>query len=209
MKNRRAPRPAMRLPATLDDAEAKQYAREWLTAVRSGAPGNPFDSAVMHKAQQLLLKRAAAESEPNCALVVRAAIAETEDAHEALVLLFNERLVRGEPLGPALGTYYNMHPLAPRVRPPEGRQRNFLADYAIMLLITELKAQFPDLEFDRNPASKRPSVFSIVAEALSDEGLGRGSEEAIRKIWERRGPRAIPAFLRQGPKPCVVRFTFR
>jgi hypothetical protein len=120
--SRREPRPAMSLPATYDDAEALEmtrYAREWLRAARGGANGDPFSSDVMHAVQRQMLKVIAAESEPNCALIVRLAIAETEDAHDALVDLFNERCARGEPIGMALATYYNMHTGAPRVRPPE------------------------------------------------------------------------------------------
>jgi hypothetical protein len=209
MTGGRAPRPAMSLPAPLAGVEAlemTQYAREWLRAARGGENGDPFDNGVMHAMQRQMLKMIAAEGEPNCALVVRLAISETEDAHEALVDLFNERCARGEPIGMALATYYNMHTGAPRVRPPEGRQRNFVADYGIALLIIAIMAQFVGLKLRRNPVSKRPSACSVVAEALCKEGLGRGGEEAIRKIWERYGPPAIPG---RPPQPGVVRFIFR
>ena len=199
------------MPATLADAEVlemTQYAREWLRAARGGESGDPFDNDVMHAVQRQMLKIIAAESEPNCALVVRLAIAETEDAHDALVDLFNERCARSEPIGMALATYYDMHTGAPRVRPPEGRQRNFLADYGIVVLIIDLMAKFrlKGLKLRRNEASTRPSAFSIVAGALNAEDLGRGGEEAIRKIWERYGPPAIPIYIGRPPQPGVVRF---
>ena len=75
-----------------------------------------------------------------------------------------------------------------------------------MLLIMDLMARFP-VKLFRNEASKRPSACSTVTEALAEEGLKRGGEQAIRKIWERYGPPAVEAFRARGPKPGVVRFT--
>ena len=107
----------------------RNHVRERIRAVR-GDGNDPFDTDVMHAAQREMLKIIAAKDEVNCSFVVKMAILEVEDAHEALKALFDERFARDEPIGSALRTYYNMNKIAPRVRPPEGRQRNFLADRA-------------------------------------------------------------------------------
>jgi hypothetical protein len=207
----REPRPAQ-LPATLADAEESemmQYAREWLRAARGGG-SDPFDGDVAHAVVQQMLKAVADGGERNAAFVVKMAAAEMEEAHEALAELISERNVRGEPLGPALATYVNMisHNGPAPVRLPEGRRRDsFVGDFVIVRLLIDLKAQFIGLKLRRS-GSKRPSACSIVSAALIEMGLSRGSEEAIRKIWERYGPPTIPSY-RRPPPPGVVRFTSR
>ena len=168
--SKREPRPAQ-LPALADpkEAEINQYALDWLRAVRSGE-GDPFSDAAPHEVIQRMLKDIANSGERNAAFVVKMAVAEIEDAHEALADLISERNARGEPLGMALGTYVNMLSVSgpPRARLPEGRRRdNFVADYVIVRLLVDLMARF-DLKLRRGPTSKRPSAYSIVADALRD-----------------------------------------
>jgi hypothetical protein len=208
--SKRAPRPAR--PSTLIDpqeAAIREDARQYLRAMRSGE-GDPFSDAAPHEVLRHWLKDIADCDERNTAFVVKMAISEMENAHEALAELISERGVRGEPLGPALTTYVNMlsHSGRPRVRPPEGRTReNFVADFAVVLLLIYLQRQH-GLKLRRGaPTNNRPSACSIAADVLRDEGVGRGGEERVRKVWERYGPPAIPTY-RRPPPPGVVRFIF-
>jgi hypothetical protein len=117
------PRPTANLPATLNDAQAAimiKHVRERIRAVRGGGD-DPFDSETMHAAQREMLKIIAAENEVNCSFVLKMAIVEMEDAHEALVALFNERFARDEPIGSALRAYYNLNQIAPPPRPTARR----------------------------------------------------------------------------------------
>jgi len=195
------PQPAVRAGADLDGAGPPG---EPALVDQQGLPGRA------HAVVQQMLKAVADGGERNAAFVVKMAAAEMEDAHEALAELISERNVRGEPLGPALATYVNMisHNGPAPVRLPEGRRRDsFVGDFVIVRLLIDLKAQFIGLKLRRS-GSKRPSACSIVSAALIEMGLSRGSEEAIRKIWERYGPPTIPSY-RRPPPPGVVRFTSR
>jgi hypothetical protein len=64
------------------------------------------------------------------------------------------------------------------------------------VLILDLRLQFPELGLRRS-SSRRPSACSIVGAVLIEAGIGRGGEEAIRKIWERYGPPVVPYWVKK------------
>jgi hypothetical protein len=194
------PRPpktiAMSLPASYLAAAAVTFARDWLATVRQVfVPGDPFNTETAH----LLVRRTCAAladlHERNAARIVQLALAGAEDADQGLRDLIAERNALNVPLGPALGTYVNIIvDSPPEPRRPRGRQRDdFLANFIICLLIIALRQRFPVLRLRRS-SSRHPSLCSIVSAALIEAGLGRGGEEAIRKIWERFGPPVVPGY---------------
>ena len=86
----RTPTGAVACLADPKEAEINQYALDWLRAVRSGE-GDPFSDAAPHEVIQRMLKDIANSGERNAAFVVKMAVAEIEDAHEALADLISER----------------------------------------------------------------------------------------------------------------------
>jgi hypothetical protein len=191
----------MTLPATYLEAAAMAHARSALATVRAANPleiGDPFDTEAMHLLVRRTLKELADWHPRNAARVLELAIHGMEQADLALKDLIAERNERGEPLSPALVTYTNIlgnHPPSyrrPRSRPPS----NFLANFIVCVLILDLRLQFPELGLRRS-SSRRPSACSIVAAVLIEAGIGRGGEEAIRKIWERYGPPVVPYWVKK------------
>jgi hypothetical protein len=189
------------LPADFREAAMMQHARDALAAARGAFDGDPFSIDAMHAEVRRMLTGLAAHHERNAARAVELALAGAEDAHHALLDLNAERGARGEPPGPALQTYMQIvgergppRFRRPACRPPE----NFLAAFTICCLIIDLRQQFPDLPLRRS-TPRRPSAFSVIAAVLTEAGIGRGGEEAIRKIWERYGPPVNPYF-RWNPK---------
>jgi hypothetical protein len=193
-----APANVVTLPASYDEAIMMQFARDWLAAVRACdflALGDPFNN----DAARALVRRVAANladlHERNAARLVDLALAGAEEINQGLMDLIAERNAAGIPLGAALATYVNITgDRPPELRRPHSRPRdNILADFIIIVLIIELMKRFPMLSLRRS-SRKKPCAFSITAAALVEAGIGRGSEEAIRKIWERYGPPVNPHF---------------
>jgi hypothetical protein len=197
----RAPRQTVALPATYDDALAWQmlaYASERLKGARWGAEER-------QEANRLLLMEIADVSQRNCAYIVDLATAAgIADAYEAASELVSRRLAADQPLGASLEYFVNWLTLGRRPPDPEGRPSEWLFDLAILLLIIDLKVQFPGAYLNRS-SSKRTSICAVVAKAVNETSIRLVTEHAIRQIYERHGPPALPAF-RGGPKPGIVRF---
>jgi hypothetical protein len=190
------------LPATYDDALALQmrdYLRERLKDARWGVEER-------QEANRLLLMTIADVGERNAAYVVDLATARGfVDAYEAASELVSRRLAAAQPLGASLEYFVNWLTLGRRPPGPEGRPRDWLLDYVVVLSIVDLKARFGANLY--RSSSKRTSICAVVAEALGEARLKSVTEAAIRQIYERHGPPALPNYIRQGPALGVVRFT--
>ena len=193
------------LTSNYHEAAMMQFAREQLKLVRTHSPfgGDPFIDATMHTMVRQTIKGLAEHHERNMARIVDLALAGAEDAAEALKDLIAEHNAAGLPLAGALGTFDTIiNDRPPQYRRPAVRPgpESFLENFVIVCLIITLMREFPRLKLRRSPSSTRPSAFSIMAATLTEAGLGRGGEEAIRKIWERYGPPVCPGFNWNPPK---------
>jgi hypothetical protein len=187
------------LPATFQEGAALMFARDFIAVVRRSNwcdLGDPFNPDAMHTLVRRTLKSLAAWHPRNAARIVEFAIHGMAEADQALRDLIAERNDSGEPLGAALATYDAIISERPSVhRNPNCRPRqSFLANFVIVVLVLELRRRFSGLPLRRNPASRHPSVYSVAATALTEAGLPRGGEEAIRKIWDRYGPPVVPGY---------------
>jgi hypothetical protein len=165
------------LPASFEEAEPMQRAREMLRVARGAFEGgDPFDADVARAAVRQMLKEIADSHERNAAHIVRLANVGSQDADEALRDLISERGSRPEPLGMALTTYVNMLSHGPPpLREPEGHPgTNFLANFVIVMMLLGLMFQFPLLRLRRR-GTRRPSACSIVSAVLIEAGKNRGS----------------------------------
>jgi hypothetical protein len=186
------------LPATLIEAEALAFAREWIARCREGdflgLGYAPLDKAAGHAFARRMIKGYALLHPLNMTEVADAARAGSDDADLALRELAAEMLDRGQPLPSVLASYTVevLHPRLPRLR-GQKKAANLLQDVSVVALIMTLVERF-GLSPRRNPASNHPSACSIAATALSEAGLHRGSEEGIRKIWRRYSPSVVPGW---------------
>jgi hypothetical protein len=84
-----------------------------------------------------------------------------------------------------------------RPKAPGGVARNAARDFVVSLLVTELMAEFPELSFGANTATKEgSSAVDLIRHALEDAGLGcidyrvaadqspapRSLEQAVRRF---------------------------
>jgi hypothetical protein len=189
-----------RLPATYDDALAQQM-RDYARARLDGAHWGQDER---REANKLLLMEIALTSERHCAYVIHWATHGVLDAFEAASELLSSFLASGQPMGASLEHFGHWLTLDLRLSAPEGRPSDALLDYAIVLLIIDLRTRFPEANLYRS-TRLRASVCAVVAGALREARLRNVTEGAIRKIYERVGPRGLPVF-RQGPRPGVMRF---
>jgi hypothetical protein len=181
------------------EAEMVQFARNQVALARTSNlfNGDPFADGTMHAMVRRTLKGLAELHERNAARIVDLALAGAEDAAEALKDLIAERNAAGLPLAGAIGTFDTiLNDRPPNYRRPAVRPgpESFLENFVIVCLLITLMREFPRLKLRRSPSSKRPSACSIIATVLIEAGIGRGTEEAIRKIWERYGPPVTPGF---------------
>jgi len=189
---------AAQLPVSYLEAAAMAFARDWIAAARKAnflELGDPFNTDAMHTLVRRAVANLADMHERNAARLADLALAGAEDAIEGLKDLIAERHARGLPLGMALGTFDTIIKDRPATvrRPRSHPPGNFLANFIIVCLLMELLRQFPALSLRRS-SRFRPSACSIVSVALTEAGLSRGGEEAIRKIWERYGPPVTPGY---------------
>jgi hypothetical protein len=173
------------LPATLQEAQALEFARDWLQRIQFGDE----DGRVFFRE---CLKNLAGHIGPNATLdLIDRAYAGSEDAHLVLVDMINELTNRHEPL-PAFLATYNAHVISGRVifRSPPGPKKltNLTHDVYIVMLMVELVHRF-HLKPTRNKLQRRvPCAASVAAQAMTELGLHRGTEEALGKIWRRVSP---------------------
>jgi hypothetical protein len=194
----------MTLPATLQEAQALSFAREWFANLNTDDPLGLGVPLLHHDAGHLWLRRImmlansddAAGAQMQLELVCRAR-AGYDDAHLALVAMITERTNRHEPL-PALLAGYNIELINGRtVRRPPGRQLadNLLQDIAVVGCMMGLMRLF-GLKPTRYKYSRlRPSAASVTARAMTEAGLHRGTEGAVEKIWQRLKGHALPGYI--------------
>src|SRR5262249_24982040 len=150
-----------------------------------------------------MMKQAAVLKEAVMLELMDFARAGWDDADIALRELILEYTNRGEAL-PALLATYNAEIITGRARPARLPARQpaayFIQDIFIVMLITELVAQF-NLKPTRFGV-RRASASSIVADALIEAGLHRGGEKAVEKVWRRYGQAGAAAARAQVPGGC-------
>jgi len=130
-----------------------------------------------------------------------------DDADLALRELIAEFAEHGVPM-PATLSAYSLELIQPnRVLPAPARGRKkatqLLQDICITVLVILLVEEH-GLTPTRRQKS-RPSACSVVAEALAEKGIHRGSEAAINKVWERCSPRILNGFQAKMPVAASVR----
>jgi hypothetical protein len=182
------------LPATLLEAQALEFARDWLQRMHA-----EFAEGASRAFLREGLKNLAEHIGPNATLdLIDRAYAGSKDAHLILVDMINELTDRHKALPSFLATY-NAHFLTGRVvfRSPPGPKwtTNFTQDVCIALLILELVRRF-DLRPTRNKLQRRrPCAASVAAQAMAEIGLHRGTEEALGKIWQRMAPSVLHGMI--------------
>lgn len=199
------------LPATFVEAEAMDFARQWIARMREqgeffGVDGAPLRPLTEH----LWAKRwcrLCAEMHPQGAdQVVELAVTHGErSAHEALVELIDEKTDRNEPLGSVLGAYSIRLRRKP-FRAHSGPARTtIIQDVVFALLIIELVERY-HLKPTRYAGRKheRPSACAVAAQAAAEAGLHRGGEDAFRKGWKRAAPRILPGWRTTSPEALAI-----
>jgi hypothetical protein len=168
------------LPLTLQEAQALEYARDWLQRMQA-----EFAEGSGRAPLREMIKNLASHIGPNATLdLMDRARAGSEDAHLILVDTINERTDRHEPLPSFLATY-NAEFLTGRVvfRSPPGPKRmtNFYQDVYIVLLMVELVSRF-HLKPTRNKLQRRRPCGK-----RSRPGHGRGGPSPGHRGGPREG----------------------
>ena len=197
------------LPATLLEAEALAFAREWIAWQHE--PGRVFHPDAERQYGRVLMKQFALEHPFGCDEIVYFAENGSREADYALRELIAERTDRGEPLGAVLGAYNIrlLNPLRP-ARSGPGKADNFVRDCAISLLVEMLMDRFgPALRPMRNTVSKKASACSIAAQALAEGHTGiLLTPKGVERVWQQYLPsligtefaaRFFPAGIRSRP----------
>jgi hypothetical protein len=190
------------LPATFVEAEALQFARNWLATIRAAdfldSGYKPFDPAASHAFVRRSLRQIIQLHPLNAAKVVEYAVHGLHDADIVLRELIAEKIDRGEPLGAVLGAY-NI-----RIVHPDGLHRhrgrskvpNLIQDIMITCLVLELIERFQPLKPTRSQIGRKQSqsACGIAAIVLAEVGLHRGGEQTIQQIWRRYAPSILPGY---------------
>jgi hypothetical protein len=187
------------LPASFEEAAMLAFARDWIAVVRNVdllGVADSFNTEAAHRMVRRMTAVMAEEHPRNAARLVDLALAGAEDVHQGLLDLIAEKNAAHVPLPAALATYATIindrGPPVPR-RPSCRPRDEFLANFVICCLLIAIQRRFPLLKFRRS-SRRKLSACSIVADVLIEAGIGRGSEEAIRMIWERYGPPVVPGY---------------
>jgi hypothetical protein len=197
MPKHAAKRLPIHLPETMEEAQARAFAREWIARV--AAPGyfdsgeGAFDPAGAHGWVRQLI-RLEIEAHPlQAAMIVEYAVLGSAAADQVLRELIAERTERNEPLGAVLGGYnIRLMNLDTNTHHRHGKSQvdNLVADIVIATLVLQLVERF-GIRPTRKSAW-RPCACSIVAEVMAELHLYRGDWEAVQKVWNRY-QRAITA----------------
>jgi hypothetical protein len=201
----------MMLPPTFLEAEALQFARQWIARMQERGEILGIDGALLNPLTDHLIAkrwcRLCAEMHPQGAeQVVDLAVRFGErSAHDALVELIDEKTDRNEPLGAVLGAYsirLRRKPFAAHSGPP---RTTMLQDIIFCLLIIELVERF-GLRPTRyaNRKHERMSACAVAAQAAAEAGLNRGGEDAFRKVWKRTAPRILPGWRTTSPEALAI-----
>jgi hypothetical protein len=179
------------LPTTWLEAEAMQFAREWLAKCRAEdwqhIGTSMLDPAAGHIQLQQILKQRAMSHPFQMDALMHDARCGWRDAHEALCELIAEFAGRGEPLPPQLASY-TIEVLNPSARPC-GREKadQFLQDIAIATLVLELVLRFPPLK-PTGRSVRKASASGIVAAAFREARIRVLTAKAVEAIWARYSP---------------------
>ena len=185
------------LPATMIEAEARTFARIFITIVGESAfldgPHATLDPEAARWFVRRLMRLLAELHPLNAAQIVEYAVLGLPEADAVLRELIAEKLDRNEPLGAVLGSYAirMAHPTISR----RGKSKvtNLVQDVLIATLVLCLVERFPPLKPTRFKTT-HASACSIVAEILQEAGLNRGDEKAIQAIWGRYAPSILPGY---------------
>ena len=180
----------MQLPATLNEAEARAFARNWLAGTDRPSP---LGASILNPTFGVLwlrqaLKRIALVHPLNMMWVIDQARAGWDPADEALRELITEFLDRGEQM-PTYLAAYNMELMRGHPRRTRGPRREayVFQDIIFAGLVAELVERF-GLKPTRNSASARVSACDVVADTINEAKIGRAvNYKAIEVLWFRWG----------------------
>jgi hypothetical protein len=177
----------VKLPTTIQQDEALQFAREEVARWRDMK--NPWgeDSVLSPEASQAMLrhilKEAALQHPSLMLMVIDAARNGDDDADAVLKNLIIEHQSRDDRMPTAL-TAWNMEVLHRSLhKPPARKKKNYiLRDLFISLTVVDLVDRFGLKATGRS--ARRRSACSIVGEALGEARM-RMTDKAVEAIWER------------------------
>jgi hypothetical protein len=190
------------LPAAFHDfqeAAAVAFAKERIAIYGSGDFFDPGYGAFHPEAGRVFLRRimgnVASISGEALLDLIDYARSGWDDADEVLRQMIVEHIHRGEEMSPFLKTYEAEILSGRRIRKTDGQQLagHFISNLVIVMIVIETMHRF-NLKPTRQ-SRRKLSAAAVVAEALTQSGLTRGTEAAITKIWQRWGER----FLRNWP----------
>lgn len=169
------------LPATFEEADAYQFARNWIDEQR--AWGFHPNAERVHGKQWMkhVLQFGPFWADEIVALAQLGNVQADLALREAIA----EKTDRNEPLGAVLGAY-NIRLLNPR--PKSGRPpavNAFVRDCTIVLLVHELQTVFPGLKVYRNRASNRATASTIAADALKRARIVAMDHKTVEKLYDR------------------------
>jgi hypothetical protein len=173
----------MTLPATVDEAEAIEFARDWLRC-HSGNPWSDHPNRTADAGRAFwrqLLWRAARQHPVYRLQIIAVARAGDADANEVIRTLIIEMQSRGDPM-PAELVAFTMEVLHGGLHQPPGPKRKdrILRDVNVAMAIAAVVDRFGLAPY-RNAASVRLLACAVVAAA------DNRSEKAVESIWRRYG----------------------
>ena len=177
------------LPATFLEAQALEFARDWIADQRK--PNGVFHPDAEKIYGKELMKHwmrfypsfgpddvsyLAENGNEQADLALRELYAEHEQKNETAPLTVRAYVIRVLNSG------------RKDKKPGPGKAALFVRDQGITLLVVELNKKF-GLSFFKNPASHRPTASTIAATALTKTGIGVSmGPVGVEKIWRRFGP---------------------
>jgi hypothetical protein len=191
---------AATLPATLLEASALQFAREFIRKMEDFRfPG--MDVGVWHSEagrqwlRHLMKMIGANDAGEGKTLLwlIQLARAGLVDADLALRDIIIELQHREQPLPKYLATYNAEILAGSTVHPLKGRKlaANMAADIIVATLVSMLTEPPFNLKATGN-SRRQPNGCRVAADALAAEGKRRGGEDAVKDIWKRFGPAIRP-----------------
>lgn len=132
-----------------------------------------------------MLRRYARVSTWTLSEVIHWAYEGFDEAHLVLGEIAVDHVERGEPVPDILKGYVveQYHSRIAR-RPGPDRTKFFAQDICIALLVLWLTELLPLRATRSGRSSAKPSACSVIAQALTEAGLHRGSEDAVQRIWQ-------------------------
>jgi hypothetical protein len=212
MTKRTTKPPATTLPATILEAEAREFARDLVRNSCEPAQDSgfsAFDPSASHWWVRRLIKADIERNPREAAQIVEYAVHGSTVANHALQELIDEKINRNEPLGAVLGAYAirAMHPDIHHHHGGKSKVDYLMMDALIVTMIWLLVDRFPSLKATRSQSGwkRQPSACSILTEAMTEAGWHRGGEGAIQAIWRRLAPFLVmPAIVSgQGTREYV------